>query len=141
MHKNAAGFSIKTTNIDKLINFANEQLKDINFNEGFYEADFIVNGNCSYLKDLIIDIDEGKEFFGQGNKEPIVVIENIIIDKKDIQIIGSNEDTVKFIFNDIEYIKFKDRQLSDELKQIDGKITVTVVGKCSVNKWRGLEKP
>ena len=84
MHKNAAGFSIKTTNIDKLINFANEQLKDINFNEGFYEADFIVNGNCSYLKDLIIDIDEGKEFFGQGNKEPIVVIENIIIDKKDI---------------------------------------------------------
>ena len=57
MHKNAAGFSIKTTNIDKLINFANEQLKDINFNEGFYEADFIVNGNCSYLKDLIIDID------------------------------------------------------------------------------------
>ena len=140
-HKNAAGFSIKITNIDKLINFANEQLKDINFNEGFYEADFIVNGNCSYLKDLIIGIDEGKEFFGQGNKEPIVVIENIIIDKKDIQIIGSNEDTVKFIFNDIEYIKFKDRQLSDELKQIDGKITVTVVGKCSVNRWRGLEKP
>lgn len=141
MHKNAAGFSIKTTNIDKLINFANEQLKDINFNEGFYEADFIVNGNCSYLKDLIIDIDEGKDFFGQGNKEPIVVIENIIIDKKDIQIIGSNEDTVKFIFNDIEYIKFKDRQLSDEFKQIDGKNTVTVVGKCSVNRWRGLEKP
>lgn len=77
-HNNAAGFSIKVSDIPKLYEYANKELADINFYEGFYEADFVVNGNCSYLTDLILQINEGKEFWGQGNKEPIVIVENII---------------------------------------------------------------
>jgi len=48
-HQGAAGFGIPANNVDKLVEYANEKLKDVNFNEGYYEADFVVQGNCSYL--------------------------------------------------------------------------------------------
>ena len=53
MHECAHGVSIHKKNIDKLISYANEELKDINFNEGVYEIDFIRNSNAPDLKDLI----------------------------------------------------------------------------------------
>jgi len=83
-HANAAGFSIKVSNIDKLIEYANKELKDINFNEGFYEADFIVKGNCSYLSEMIENLDEGRALWGQGNDEPVIVVEDITINPADI---------------------------------------------------------
>lgn len=138
-HNNAAGFSIKVSDIPKLYEYANKELADINFYEGFYEADFVVNGNCSYLTDLILQINEGKEFWGQGNKEPIVIVENIITNS--FQAIGANKDTVKFQFNGIEYIKFKDKQLANKLENIKKKVSINIAGKCSVNTWGGKEKP
>ena len=63
-HNNAAGFGIKNSDVDKLILYANEKLANVNFNEGFYEADFVVNGNYSELNSLIFDLDRGREFYG-----------------------------------------------------------------------------
>ena len=56
LHANAAGFSIKQSNISKLYKYANEKLKQVDFNQGFYEADFIVNGNTSYLEDMVEEL-------------------------------------------------------------------------------------
>lgn len=64
-HANAAGVSIPIKNIEKLYSYANQALSDIDFNEGYYDADFVVNGNCSYLGELIEQIDAGKEYWGQ----------------------------------------------------------------------------
>ena len=41
-HQGAAGWGAPTANLDKLVEYANRELKDINFNEGYYEADFIL---------------------------------------------------------------------------------------------------
>ena len=136
-HANAAGFSIKAKDIDKLTAYANEKLKDINFNEGYYEADFIVQGNCSYLSDLIEDLNYGKSLWGQGNDEPIIVIEDIPIDAKNIEIIGANKDTLRFSFNGITYIKFKARALIDEIFCYSGKLHITAAGRGNINEWGG----
>lgn len=138
-HANAAGFSIKISNISKLYDYANKELKNINFNEGFYEADFIVNGNCSYLNDIILDLEHGKDFYGQNCAEPVIIVENITIDTSSIQIIGANKDTLKFVFNDITYIKFKAKDLINKLTKYNGKISITVAGKGNVNTWGGKE--
>lgn len=140
-HANAAGFSIKVSDISKLYDYANEKLANINFNEGFYEADFIVNGNCSYLNNMIIDLCHGKDFYGQNCAEPIIISENITIDTSSIQIIGSNKDTLKFVFNNITYIKFKAKELIEKLSEYNGKISITVAGKGNVNVWGGRETP
>ena len=107
----------------------------------FYEADFIVNGNCSYLSDLILDLNRGKDFYGQNCAEPIIISENITINTSAIQTIGSNKDTLKFTFNDITYIKFKAKDLINEFAQYSDKISITVAGKGNVNSWGGRETP
>ena len=56
-----------------------------------------MNGNCSYLNDMILDLEHGKDFYGQNCAEPIIIAENITIDTSSIQTIGSNKDTLKFI--------------------------------------------
>lgn len=140
-HANAAGFSIKVSDVPKLYEYANRELADINFNEGFYEADFVVNGNCSYLSDMILDLNRGKDFYGQNCAEPIIISENITINTSAIQTIGSNKDTLKFVFNDITYIKFKAKDLINEFAQYSDKISITVAGKGNVNSWGGRETP
>jgi len=140
-HANAAGFSIKVKDIDKLTNYANEKLKDINFNEGFYEADFIVPGNCSYLSNIIEELENGRSLWGQGNPEPIIIVTNITIDVKDIQVIGAYKDTLKFSFNDITYVKFKAKSLIDELFLQSGKINITAAGRGNINEWGGRTTP
>lgn len=138
-HANAAGFSIKASDVPRLYEYANRELADINFNEGFYEADFVVNGNCSYLSDLILDLNRGKDFYGQNCAEPIIISENITINTSAIQTIGSNKDTLKFVFNDITYIKFKAKDLINEFAQYSDKISITIAGKGNVNSWGGRE--
>lgn len=140
-HANAAGYAVKTGNLDKLQNFANKELEEINFNEGFYEADFIVNGNCSYLSELIEDLEQGKELWGQRNEQPIVIVENVNINTSEISIIGSYKDTLKFVYNGITYVKFKAKALIDELFLNPGKINITIAGRTNVNEWGGRKTP
>lgn len=140
-HGNAAGFSIKKSNISKLIDYANEKLAHVNFNEGFYEADFVVSGNCSYLGELITDLERGRELWGQGNVEPVIIVENITIDTKDIQVIGTYKDTLKFSFNGITYVKFKAKSLIEDLFLQSGKLNITVAGRGNINTWGGKATP
>lgn len=140
-HQGAAGFGIPANNVDKLIDYANEKLKDVNFNEGYYEADFVVHGNCSYLSTLISDLDRIKDTFGQGNPEPKIVVEDITIVPTSIQVMGTYQDTVKFNFNGIEYIKFKAKDLIKEFREQNSKINISVVGTPMINSWGGKHQP
>lgn len=141
MHSQAAGFSLPSKNIEKLIQYANKELANIDFNEGYYEADFIVNGNCSYLDELIDDLDSGQRFFGQGNKEPVIVIENIPLPAGGYSIIGANKDTLRFEFNGITYIKFKAKELIEQLNGYSKPLKLTIAGKGNINEWGGRRKP
>ena len=140
-HANAAGWGSLCTNLDRLVEYANKELADVNFNEGYHEVDFIVSANCSYLSNLIFDLDNGGLYWGQGNPEAKIAIENISIDTAYIQTIGQNKDTIRFNFNGITYIKFKAKKLIEELNTYQGRINMTVVGRPAVNRWNGIETP
>ena len=140
-HANAAGWASPCTNISKLIEYANKKLVNVNFNEGYHEVDFIVGANCSYLSNLIFELEKGAPFWGQGCPEPKIAVEDITIDTMYIQIIGQNKDTIRFNFNGITYIKFKAKKLIEELNAYRGKINMTVVGRPAVNRWNGAETP
>lgn len=141
-HANAAGFSIKRNNVDKLVNFANKNLSDINFNENFYEADFVVPANYSDLYDLVYSIGEYSKFWGQGNKEPVIIVEDLTIPKSAIQIIGTKKDTIKIEFNRMIYMFFKATSTIEEFNKIDNDtIKLNIVGKASLNHFRGNVTP
>lgn len=140
-HNNAAGFAIKESDIPKLYQYANKKLKDINFNEGFYEADFIINGNCSYLNEMIFDLWKGKNIYGQNCPEPIIVTQNLTIRPDNIKIIGAYKDTIKITFNNTTFMKFKAKDLIEQLQNYSGGFIATIVGRPSVNSWNGIETP
>ena len=140
-HNNAAGFAIKESDISKLYDYANKELANINFNEGFYEADFIVNGNCSYLNEMIFDLWKGKNIYGQNCPEPIIITQNLTIRPDNIKIIGAYKDTVKITFNNTTFMKFKAKELIEQLQNYPGGFIATIVGRPSVNSWNGIETP
>ena len=140
-HNNAAGFAIKESDVSKLYDYANKKLANINFNEGFYEADFIVNGNCSYLNEMIFDLWKGKNIYGQNCPEPIIITQNLTIRPDNIKIIGAYKDTVKITFNNTTFMKFKAKELIEQLQNYPGGFIATIVGRPSVNSWNGVETP
>ena len=140
-HNNAAGFAIKESDVSKLYDYANKKLANINFNEGFYEADFIVNGNCSYLNEMIFDLWKGKNIYGQNCPEPIIITQNLTIRPDNIKIIGAYKDTVKITFNNTTFMKFKAKELIEQLQNYPDGFIATIVGRPSVNSWNGIETP
>ena len=140
-HASAFGCSLKESNISKLYDYMNEKLKNVDFNEGFYEADFIMDGRDDKVGKMIFDIDKGSKFWGQGNPQPVVIVENITVPATQIDVIGSNKDTIRFNYNGITYIKFKATDLIEEISSMSGVLKITVAGKGNINSWGGMKKP
>lgn len=139
-HANAAGWGCPVSNISKLIEYANRELADVDFNEGSYDVDFICNSKDSYINDLIFDLDKGTQFWGQSNPEPIIAIPNISLPAAAISIIGNNKDTIRFELNGITYVKFKCKDLIESLPS-KGEVYISIVGRGNINRWAGKEKP
>ena len=142
MHSQAFGFSIKEKNIPKLLEYANVKLSEINFNEGVYEVDFIVVGNYSKLDDLILDLTKNDgESSGQFNPEPKILVKNIILNKKDIRIVGAAKNVINFTFNNIKYVMFKAEKIIKEINGLNNKINLTVIGTPNRNEYMGNVSP
>ena len=139
-HKCAFGLSLPDKNVDRFMNYANEQLKEIEFNENVYEVDFIF-GQKEDLSNMIMELGELKALWGQGIEEPIVVVENLKMFPEDVSFIGANKDTVKFSINGVSFIKFKNNELANEIKKHKSGFSITVVGKVSINDYNGYTTP
>lgn len=139
-HPNAHGVSILKSNLDKFIKYADEQLKDVDFNENVYEVDLVIDSENKYLSEIVKTLGSLDEIWGQGMEEPLIAIENIHLNKQNIQAIGAKKDTVKFTVNGITYIKFKDETLLEKLTKYDT-MNVIILGRANLNEWMGNITP
>lgn len=141
-HANAAGFSIKESDVNKLYDYANKELANVDFNEGFYEADFVIQGNYSEITQLVMDIGAQQKLWGQQNDEPVIIVENITIPKSQVQMIGSKKDTIKFVFNGMTYMIFKAQDIIDQIAETPGDtLNITCAGRANINTWGGRTVP
>jgi len=140
-HANAAGYSLLYKNIDKFISYANKQLKDINFDEGIYSADFCIDStNLDKLNNMIFDLCQDNTIFGKGCEEPLIVVEDIMISPKDFSICGGNKNTIRITKNDITFIMFKADKLIEDLSKNENS-SLTIIGTPNINSWMGKESP
>jgi len=59
-----------------------------------------------------------------------------------INFIGRGENTVKFRVNGVDFIKFNNKALATQLKEIEEPtIKATVIGRAQVNEWGGNITP
>ena len=133
-HANAFGLQIPFENLQPLIDYSNNKLKDMNF-ETCYLVDAI-----NPTEEDILEIASLKNIWGQGIEEPYVVFENVNITPDNIILMAKN--TLK-ISSDIEFIKFNAKP--DEYEKLkandNGCITVDIIGRCAVNEWLGKTTP
>ena len=140
-HDNAAGVSISEANLSKLMSTANQDLKDFDFGEDFYEVQFERQAYSSDLASLIEDISNYKFCWSTLNEEPYIYIKDLHFDAKDIQIMGKTSNTVKIVKNGIAYMKFFADDMIEELHQYGDNIKMEVVGRANLNYWMGTITP
>lgn len=139
-HSQAAGYSLPYKKISQLLEYANEQLKNMEFSENHYEVNFVRSAADNDLIPLIKEIGSNVEAWGQDCKEPLIYINNIHLTKDDFQIIGTRKDTIKFQKFGITYIKFFAKEMIDQISQYD-KINLEIVGKANLNEWGNTITP
>lgn len=148
-HDNAAGFSIARDNVQAAISCINNNWKDIDF-QAIWQVDFDKNAediDVAFVK----AIDDMKDMFGQGVKEPLVHISHIPVYKESTMIMGKNLNTWKTIFNDeLAFIMFsvdrdKDQiiqEYENEEETFDSLLGyMDVVGKATLNNYKGILTP
>ena len=144
-HQSAFGIKLQ---LDKLVE-AKEKLNEKLINviyESTYLVDFILD-NSEVSLTLINDIEKLGNIIGQGIDESRIAVENIRINKRDIELIGKSSNTIKFINNDIEYIMFNCKYGNELLNWINdtwnegSSIEINVVGKPCINEFGNIRTP
>lgn len=139
-HANAFGCSISNKNLFDFHNYANEHLKDIDFGENIYDVNITRNAADKDLSNIILDFSKYSDIWGQQNPEPLIFIDNVNLNKSDIQIIGKTKDTVKFDKFGITYIQFHAKQLIEDLNKYPS-VKLQIIGRANLNEWGGREIP
>ena len=131
-HDNAAGWGLNGDKLDALLNYANSHLKAEDF-ENCYIVDYILDGS-DYNDELLGCLAAHPEYFGNHIDEPMIVIKNIPL--MNVQVMGTNKDSIKISYNGIDYVKFKDTDFIEEV--MDNRMKkLTVYGRANLNEWMG----
>ena len=138
-HSNAFGCEITSNKLEAAREALNKALENYEYDDTIY-CDFILDADdldYSFIK----AIDDSKWLYGTELDEPIIAVEGIDISLEDCMVMGKNSDTVAFMYGGIKYCKFKCSE-DDELLMFakglsDKYATLNVVGKCSINEYKG----
>lgn len=136
MHDNACGIGILDKNLAAFHEYANKELADIDFGETWYEVNFERIAMDRDIIDIIYDISEHEDIWGQHNPTPLIHVRDINITRNDIRVMGKLNDTVRVEKNGVIYIKFHAKDMIEELKKYD-EIKLEVVGKANLNEYMG----
>ena len=140
-HAQAAGASFREKDLETLNLYANEELKDADFGESYYDVNFIRTAADEDVRDLIFDLSKYPEVWGSKNPEDKVCIKDINITQNDIQVIGTRQDTLKIEKFGVVYIKFFAKDLIKELRSYGNELKLNIVGHTNINTWGGRQTP
>ncbi|MDB1135722.1 DHHA1 domain-containing protein [Candidatus Anaplasma sp. TIGMIC] len=136
-HEMAAGFSVHKDQIDRLYEFFLDRFKEANIQKVFstYGVLALESLSVSMCKELQL-----LEPFGPGNSEPRFILRNVRI--KSQSIVGSNH--VRCLIYDswgvsVRGLCFKCVGTELGLLLLHNNICVHLIGKVSLNQWRGNE--
>lgn len=140
-HANAFGVSIQVEKLIEANELINELLRDVEIDIDVYEVDFIIPAN-QLSKSFINEIYQYLHLWGYKVEEPLIAIKEIEINSDQIHLIGSKKNTLKFTYEGIEYIKFfSSEEEWESLINKGERLVIDVVGKCSINEYRGKITP
>lgn len=81
-----------------------------------------------------VEIAAHPEYFGNGIEEVKVVVKNIPL--TNVLVMGVDKSSVKISCNGVDFVKFKDLDFVEEVKNGIDK-SLTVIGRLNLNEWQG----
>ncbi len=138
-HAGAFGVSILEDNIQKLNEYANEKLADIEF-QNVYEPDVIFDQYNLYGAD-ILSVASLDWVWGQGVSEPLIAIEGLPVTAGNLDFYRGT--TIKITPKDLDdtglsLIMFgADEEIYDSLYSPYGCVYINIVGHCAINAYSG----
>ena len=141
-HASAFGIGIAEDELPKFIEKTNELLKDFDTTPCYY-VDLEVSAD-QLTDNEVFAIGSNNDIWGQGLEEPLIAITNIRLTADDIHYMGEKKNTLKLTFpgRRTSMLKFNiDEDMKEMLDPGDGSITITAIGKCSLNHYMGNVTP
>ena len=129
---------MKDDDIDAFIDYANANIPTDEFT---YWVDFAWRLNDAKPQ-KIYRIANSKSYWGQQVDEPLAALIDIPIGSLNIELLSADRNpTLKMSVKNsaLSFIKFKSSQ--EEVEQVKGAETITIVGKCEKNEYNGEVKP
>ena len=139
-HDNACGVSILDKNLSDFHTYANKALADVDFGENSYEINFERYAADTDIENLITDITNYNDIWGQGNSEPLIYISDLNITPANVTVMGKNKDTVKIEKNGVAYMFFKCADRIEEFKKFR-EMKINLIGTANMDKWMGRTTP
>lgn len=131
-HENAAGVSIAASNIPSLMQFMNTKYSSESF-ANCYLVDYILDAKNNN-EPLLHILAEHQDYYGNGIDEPTFIIRNIPLEQ--VMAMGTNKDSMKISYNNIDYVRFKDEEFVEKVMNNRTKL-LTVYGKGNLNTFAG----
>ena len=145
-HGNAAGLAIKSRNMKSAKQWFEDYLQTVDFNLPI-PCDFVLDVDELSIA-FIVEIDKYNWLWGTKLKEPKIAIENISIQRSDINVQGKNFNSVAFMVEDIKFVQFnmtEDNPLLEWASAWDGEendtMILNIVGEVGINEYQGVRTP
>lgn len=138
-HQGAFGFSILAENFENFMQATDRLFARIDLTPT-YLVDFIYSANENNYMAEILDLAGRDDLWGQSLAEPLVVIENVKINKDNITLMSKDKNpTLKIVTpSGLNIIKFKSNEEEfNKLFTDVGYIEINVIGTCALNEWMG----
>jgi single-stranded-DNA-specific exonuclease len=150
-HANAAGCMYFTDQLQKTIELSNRKLENFDFSKTYnvdFEFDMSSFEDDPHNMEVIASILSMRKLWGMSIAEPLLLLENVIIDSRKISFMGEKRDTWKVsLDNGEELIKFKcneDDLISKNFRDGDSwsekRVIINAIVKVGKSSFNGEEK-
>ena len=135
-HPFAAGCGFESSNLTKFIEYADEQMKNVDFSAECIEVDYWFKDAVAL--NLLQSFAQGQNIYGIGIPQPKFAF-SFSMNASEFGFIGKDHDTIKFSRNGVNFVMFKQPGVARQLKNMV-KARVTCVGKASIDNYnRGVQ--
>ena len=143
-HSAAFGVEIAAENVDKAIDWFNEQLQDVDFSK-VYKVDFEVDVSEIDVG-VCVEVDKHKSLWAKEIEEPLFAVTNISVQRKDIKVQGKDMNSIAFEVEGVKYVAFKLKEDNPLLAFANGwgdqedEIVFDAVVTCGINTYNGISQ-
>lgn len=140
-HDMAHGVEIKAENIDKVVDYANKRLSDIEFNVATIEVDYAFT-NVNVNQEMIMQFGTIMNIYGNGIPQPKFGFK-LKVARGSIRFVGGAGNMLSLQIEGVSFIKFFG---CDEIKKkIEDSTSLlfefTLVGRAQINEYNGRKTP